>query len=105
MAMGDVSNMKTYPRPEYLILHKIRQVRQKYPDLPELAVLEEQVLDIINISVVEDLRAAAIGAVMGRPEDLTDKTRRQLDHILTVARKCLYLEWSLDAEEEKSSDL
>lgn len=33
------------------------------------------VLDIINISTVENLRAAAIGAVMRRPEDLTEKPR------------------------------
>ena len=90
--------MKTYPKPEYLILHKIRLIREKYPQMKELAQLEEEVLDIINVTTVEDLRMASIQAVMIRPKDLTDKTKQEMDQVLALARKCLHMEWEEELE-------
>ena len=49
------------------IFYKLQLLREKYPDLPELMELEDEVREIINVNSLDILRWATVQAYRGAP--------------------------------------
>jgi hypothetical protein len=84
--------MKTYQNPEFHIFYKLQLLREKYPDLPELAALEDEVREIINTNSLDILRWATVQAIPGRPGDLTPKTVQKMKFVLSTAQRLLEMD-------------
>jgi len=84
--------MKAYANPEFHIFYKLQLLREKYPDLAELAELEDEVREIININSLDILRWATVQAIPGRPGDLTPKTIQKMKFVLATAQQLLEMD-------------
>lgn len=77
--------MKNFEHPEFLILHKIQQLQEKYPDFKELSELDADVRNIINENVLSLTQYAHLYALMGKKGDISPEMREKLVAMLECA--------------------
>lgn len=73
--------MKSIENPEFILIKKVRQLRDKYENIPEIVELEEEIREIINQNCISSVQMAML-YLLGSRENLDAETSKKIASIM-----------------------